>query len=516
MKKSIIDILEETTKKFSNKEAFVDSKRKVTYNEFLNNSKKIGTYINKSVNKTKVPIAIFIDKTVNCLEAMIGTIYSGNFYTVLDVKSPKDRLRSIIENLDAKVIITDTKNVKALQCLDLKTEKLFIYEEMINIEINQKSLNEINNERIDTDIMYILYTSGSTGIPKGVVLSHRAVLSYIKWVKETFDITEKTIWGSQTPFYFSMSITDVFTTILAGATMYIIPKVNFSFPINLIRFLDENKINTIYWVPSALCIVANLGALKDIKLPNLKKVLFAGEVMPTKQLNMWMDALPNTMFANLFGPTETTDICSYYIIDKKIPLTESIPIGKHCNNCNLIVIDENENEIKYNPKEEESKSGELLVRGSFLAEGYYKNEEKTKNTFIQNPINKNYPEIVYKTGDIVKFNKEGNLIYISRKDYQIKHMGYRIELGEIEKNIYSVEEITLCCSIYDDVNKKIVLYYQGTIEENDLAKKLEEKLLPYMKPNKYIRLNVMPYNSNGKIDRKFLKEKYLEEFVTKD
>ena len=504
MEKSIIDIIEKNSNIFSKKEIFIDTKRRVNYKEFAENSKKIGTYLNKKINMTNIPILIFIDKTVNCLEAMIGTLYSGNFYTILDVKSPQNRIEAIIENLEAKTIITDIKNQKKLESLGLKIENIFIYENMIETEFDSEKLEKINNERIDTDTMYILYTSGSTGVPKGVVVSHKAVLSYIKWVQEAFNINESTIWGSQTPFYFSMSITDVFTTILTGATMYIIPKVNFSFPINLIKYLKENKINTIYWVPSALCIVANLGALKDIELPDLKKVLFAGEVMPTKQLNMWMKALPNTMFANLFGPTETTDICSYYVIDKKLEDTDAVPIGKHCNNCNLIVIDEQGNQVKYK-ENEESEAGELLARGSFLASGYYKNEEKTKQAFIQNPINKNYPELVYKTGDIVKYDKTGNLIYISRKDFQIKHMGYRIELGEIERNIYGIEGITLCCAIYDDENQKIVLYYQGTIDENNLATEVEKILLPYMRPNKYIKLEKMPYNANGKIDRKELK-----------
>ena len=506
MEKSIIDVINKKSKEIPEKEIFVDSKRRVTYKEFTENSKKIGTFVNHKINETNKPIVIFIDKTVNCLEAMIGTLYSGNFYTIIDVKSPKNRIESIIENLEAETIITDIKNQKKLESLELNIKNVFVYEEMLKTEIDEINLKKINDDRIDLDTMYILYTSGSTGVPKGVVLNHKAVLSYIKWAEETFNINEETIWGSQTPFYFSMSITDVFTTILTGATMYIIPKVNFSFPINLIKYLNENKINTIYWVPSALCIVANLGALKDVKLPYLRKVLFAGEVMPTKQLNMWMNALPSAMFANLFGPTETTDICSYYILDKKLKDTDSVPIGKHCNNCGLIVVDENGKEIKY-IENEESESGELLARGSFLASGYYKNEEKTRQAFIQNPINKCYPEIVYKTGDIVKYDKTGNLIYLSRKDYQIKHMGYRIELGEIERNIYGIEGITLCTAIYDDNNKKIVLYYQGTIDENDLAIECEKILLPYMRPNEFNKLDVMPYNANGKIDRKALQIK---------
>ena len=224
--------------------------------------------------------------------------------------------------------------------------------------------------------------------------------------------------------------------------------------------------------------------------------------MPVKQLNMWRNSLPNAMFANLFGPTETTDICSYYIVDRKFKNDESIPIGKHCDNCNLIIVDKNNKEIK--PDDTKS-SGELLVRGSFLASGYYKNPKKTKEVFVQNPVNNNYNEIVYRTGDIVKYNEKGEIIYLSRKDYQIKHMGYRIELGEVEKNVYGIDEVVLCACVYDEKNEKIVLFYQGDIDKDELATKLNQKLLPYMLPNVYVKLDKMPYNMNGKIDRKKLK-----------
>ena len=514
MVKNILQLLEITNEKFKNKIAFGESENEITYNNFTNDCKKIGSSIAK-LDIIKKPIIIFIDKTINCLEAMFGVLYSGNFYTIVDTKSPKDRMQSIVNTLEAEIVITDNKNKAKLEKLEIKNIKnVFCIEELKKSEIETEKLLEIRNNQIDTDIMYILFTSGSTGTPKGTVLTHRAVISYINWVKDTFSINENTIWGSQTPFYFSMSITDVFTTILTGATLYIIPKMLFSFPVKLLEFMNEKNINTIYWVPSALSLVANLGALKVSTVNKLNKVLFAGEVMPTKQLNMWIEKFPKALFANLYGPTETTDICSYYVVNRKFANDESIPIGSHCDNCDLIIIDENNNEIKLekdkNGKYKESLSGELYVRGSFLANGYYKNDEKTKEVFVQNPLQKDYPEIVYKTGDIVKYNDRGEIIYLSRKDYQIKHMGYRIELGEIERNIYSIDEVTLCAAIYDEINNKIVLYYQGEIEENELAKKLTSKLLPYMVPNIYIRLNHMPYNSNGKIDRKKLKNDYKE------
>lgn len=502
MIKNILQFLENTTDNFPNKVAFLEENRKITFNEFTDNAKKIGYSIYKNIQVTNSPVVIFIDKSINCLEAMMGVLYSGNFYSIIDTKSPSERFENIVNTLNPKAIITDNKNLKKLEKYDVNDTNVLILEDLVNVSPNIDVLKKIRDDQIDTDIMYVLFTSGSTGIPKGTVLTHKAVITYVQWVVETFDINENTIWGSQTPFYFSMSITDVFSTIASGATLCIIPKMYFSFPIKLAEFLNKNKVNTIYWVPSALCIVANLKILETEKFDYLNKILFAGEVMPVKQLNMWRKSLPNAMFANLFGPTETTDICSYYIVDRKFKNDESIPIGKHCDNCNLIIVDKNNKEIK--PDDTKS-SGELLVRGSFLASGYYKNQEKTKEVFVQNPVNNNYDEIVYRTGDIVKYNEKGEIIYLSRKDYQIKHMGYRIELGEVEKNVYGIDEVVLCACVYDEKNEKIVLFYQGDIDKDELATKLNQKLLPYMLPNVYVKLDKMPYNMNGKIDRKKLK-----------
>ena len=502
MIKNILQFLENTTDNFPNKVAFLEENRKITFNEFTDNAKKIGYSIYKNIQVTNSPVVIFIDKSINCLEAMMGVLYSGNFYSIIDTKSPSERFENIVNTLNPKAIITDNKNLKKLEKYDVNDTNVLILEDLVNVSPNIDVLKKIRDDQIDTDIMYVLFTSGSTGIPKGTVLTHKAVITYVQWVVETFDINENTIWGSQTPFYFSMSITDVFSTIASGATLCIIPKMYFSFPIKLAEFLNKNKVNTIYWVPSALCIVANLKILETEKFDYLNKILFAGEVMPVKQLNMWRKSLPNAMFANLFGPTETTDICSYYIVDRKFKNDESIPIGKHCDNCNLIIVDKNNKEIK--PDDTKS-SGELLVRGSFLASGYYKNQEKTKEVFVQNPVNNNYNEIVYRTGDIVKYNEKGEIIYLSRKDYQIKHMGYRIELGEVEKNVYGIDEVVLCACVYDEKNEKIVLFYQGDIDKDELATKLNQKLLPYMLPNIYVKLDKMPYNMNGKIDRKKLK-----------
>lgn len=502
--KNILQCLEESEKKYPNKMAFAEINQEVTYQEFTTKAKKIGSNMSSKIGQVKKPVVIFIDKTIHCLETMMGVIYSGNFYTIMDINSPEDRINTIMNTLEPIAVITDEKNlVKAQHINSFKT--ILVYEEMIQSLVLEEVLNKIRIQAIDTDPMYVLFTSGSTGIPKGTVVCHRSVIDYASWVKETFAMNENTIFGSQTPFYFSMSILDIFTTILTGATFYIIPKMYFSFPIKLLDFMKGKKINTIYWVPSALCIVANLKALEEVKLPDLKKILFAGEVMPVKQLNSWRKHLPNAIYANLYGPTEITDIASYYIVNREFQDTETLPIGRACDNCDVMIIKENGIEAK------EGEEGELCVRGSFLALGYYNNPDKTNKAFVQNPLQHAYPELIYKTGDIVTRNERGEILYLSRKDFQIKHMGYRIELGEIETLINTIDGIIACCCVYEEESSELILFYQGiSLEEKEIREQAKQKLLSYMQPNKIQKLDKMPYNANGKMDRVALK-KYLKE-----
>ncbi len=502
MKKNILELFEETVKQFPNKIAFTDTKKEITFSEFQERCQSIASYL-ITTNSYQKPMVTFLDKSVDCLLGMFGIVYSGNFYTVLDTKMPEDRINLILDNLLPEVIITDESLYEKATKLNTNA-KIIKIEDIINTPINKIKIEETRAKSTDLDILYILFTSGSTGTPKGTVITHQAVISYIHWYKTTFDINEKTVFGSQTPFYFSMSVSDIYATLVSGATFHIIPKMYFSFPVKLIEFLNEKEINTIYWVPSALSIVANLKTFDVIKPTTIKKVLFAGEVMPTRQLNTWRKALPTAMFANLFGPTELTDICTYYIIDREFSNEESLPIGKPCSNCEAIIVKENNEEAKI------GEEGELLIKSSFSAAGYYNNPEKTKEAFVQNPLNNHYPDTVYRTGDIVKYNEQGELIYLSRKDFQIKHMGYRIELGEIEAAFNALENIISCACIYE--NEKIILYYQAKDLSNDeLVKHAKTKLPPYMMPNEYINIPKMPYNANGKIDRVTLKKQYKEE-----
>lgn len=517
--KNILQYFEKTCERFPDHIAVADDHASVTFHDLKRKSQQTGTMLASTLKKHRIPVAIYMDKSPALAEAMLGVLYSGNFYVVLDTQMPVERVHRIFETLQPAGILTDSSYIDKVNAFHTsrsdmpssfkedqsepfsKTIKTFLIEDSALAGIDNKLLDRVRDQMTERDPAYILYTSGSTGQPKGTVISHRALISYGSWFIHAFDIDQATIFGSQTPLYFSMSVSDFYASLRTGATYQIIPKKYFSFPMQLVEYLNTYKVNTIYWVPSALNIVANWDTFSYIKPEYLKKVLFAGEVMPVKQLNYWRQALPDIFYANLFGPTETTDICSYYVVNHTFSDEETLPIGVACDNCDLIIVDENG---------KEAASGELLVSGPFLADGYYHNPSKTSEAFVQNPLNDAYPEVVYRTGDLVYRGEDGLLRYQGRKDFQIKHMGYRIEPGEIEASIGALPEIHACVCIYLETTDQILVFYQGKTKPDALSVTAASKLPAYMRPNKFIRIKQMPYNANGKIDRKLLKESYQE------
>lgn len=500
MNNSVLNWLNETSNRFPNKEAIVDENGSITYSQYRFKSQAIARHIIDMIGgMTKKPIVVYMEKSKEVLVSFMGIVYSGCFYSPIDIDMPKSRVDKILEVLDPQLVITTTELKPSFEEFDYAGDYL-IYEDIFPKNDDERIVSGYTARIIDTDLLYVLFTSGSTGIPKGVSICHRSVIDYTDWVSETFQITEQDSFGNQAPFYFDNSILDIYTCMKTGATLYIIPKKLFFQPVLLLEYIKNNSINTIFWVPSALMVVSKLKAFRNVDLKDtLKRVLFCGEVMPNKQLNIWRKYLPDVIYANLYGPTEITDACTYYIIDRDFSDDEPLPIGIPMRNTDILVLND-QNRIV-----EGDEVGELCVRGTSLAMGYYNNPEKTHAAFVQNPLNCAVPEIIYRTGDLVKYNEYGEIIYLSRKDFQIKHMGHRIELGEIETAVSSLDEITLCCCLYDENKQKIVLFIDADLDKDYIKEKLEKLVPEYMIPGKVVYMSDMPINANGKIDRVKLK-----------
>ncbi|ELU7543309.1 amino acid adenylation domain-containing protein, partial [Campylobacter upsaliensis] len=447
----IDDFLQKSVKKFPHKTLFKEMGGvSITYKEFDDLSQKVATKLLNTLAKEPIqsPILIILPKSINTLISFFGVAKSGNFYTLLDEKMPLERIEKIIKVLKPKAFITS-------KSLNLKLDLPTLYtEDFESYERDEEALAKARLRHIDTNLLYVFFTSGSTGLPKGVSISHKSVIDYAFWVSEEFELDENEIIANQAPLYFDNSILDIFPTIKEGGSVHLVPNSLFAFPLKVLEYLENEGVNTIFWVPSVLIYFANTQALEKFKLEKLKKVLFCGEIMPNKQLNYWRTHLPHTLFANLYGPTEITDVCCFYKVDREFKDDELLPIGKACKNTELLVFDENKNFIN-----EAGKKGELYVRGTSLSLGYYNDIEKTKAAFIQNPLHHNYLDLLYKTGDIVAYNEFGELLCYGRLDNQIKFKGHRIELGEIEAVLNSHEKIKNSACIFKD--DKLIAFYES-------------------------------------------------------
>ena len=493
---SWIQFLEETAQGFPNKIAVSCNSKSLTFKELTTSSKNLSTQLPSDIKNC--PIAILLPKSCDSIVAFMAVLYSGNFYSPLDVKLPEQKIKKILANLEPRAIITNS---------DLTS---FIKREFPKCTIiaidQQECIAAVPNEPtgwkkiLDKDPIYCIYTSGSTGEPKGVLISHQGVMDYILWAAQTYPIDQNTQIANQAPFHFDNSTLDIYLMIFLGAELHLVPESYFSFPARLLDFLEQKKISFIFWVPSVLINIANLNILKNRSLPDLVLILFAGEVMPTKCLNHWRSFIQHAIFSNLYGPTEITVDCTYFIVNRNFTDQESLPIGLPCRNSEIILLGDQNQEVR------EGGIGEIYVRGSGLAMGYWKLPKKTSESFIQNPLHNNYPDLVYRTGDLAKYNDYNELVFIGRKDSQIKHLGHRIELGEIETACSSISEISNCCILYE--NQKIVCIYEcseSQINENKIKEYLTELLPKYMHPQTFIYVATMPLNRNGKIDRLELK-----------
>ena len=500
MQTNILEYLEGSVARCPEKVAFADAETQLTFAEVSDRAKRIGSAL-LAKNHKGGSVVVFMRKHPTTLTAFFGTIYAGCYYVPLDDEMPRHRIELIIKTLDPGILICDDTTKAIAEELEYPGT-ICHYDELAACEVNEAALAEVRAQQLDIDPIYIVFTSGSTGIPKGVMACHRSVIDYVEHLCDVLKFDEDTIFGNQTPLYFDAYLKEVMPTLKYGATTILIPKQLFMFPIKLVEFINEHKINTLCWVVSALTMISAFRTFDTVKPEYLRTIAFASEVFPMKQFKIWRSVLPNARFINLYGPTETTGICCYYEVDREFEDHETLPIGGPFRNTQIILLDENDKVPAV------GEQGEICVRGTRLTLGYYRNPEKTAEAFVQNPLNKIYPELIYRTGDLGKLNERGELEFAGRKDYQIKHMGHRIELGEIEVIVNMHPDVRSACCIFDGEKKKIVLYYTGDISLADVTAYIKSKLPRYMVPNVTRQLESLPLTPNGKIDRNLLKKLY--------
>lgn len=502
MQTNILEYLDETAARVPNKTAFADEKTVLSFRQFRENARRVGTWLALH-GFSHEPVMVYMRKSPEGLAAYFGAVYGGCFYVPLDDEMPERRISLILQDTQARVMICDEET--ADRAAGLGWQGVMVrYEECLETEVCEEELAEIRRAALDLDPVCVFYTSGSTGVPKGVVCCHRGILDYVEHLSEALDFREECIFANQTPLYWDASMKEIYATLRCGASTWLVPKELFMFPVQLVEYLNDHHINTICWVVSALTMISAFGAFDIVKPEYLRTVAFCGEVFPVKQFNVWKKALPETDFYNLYGPTEATGVSTYYHADRLFPEDGVIPIGKPFGNTQIFLLDES-GQIAA-----EGEVGEICIRGAGVTLGYYHNEEQSEHVFTQNPQNLWYHDRIYHSGDLARRDRDGNLVFVSRKDHQIKHMGHRIELGEIEADVALTKGVVNCCCIFVKEKNKIVLFYEGEIGKADLTRVLRQRLPRYMLPNAVIQVSQIPLTINGKMDRMKLQEMYKE------
>ena len=507
---NVTEYLERSMHAFPDKIFVKDDNESFTYREFYLRAAASGKKISEYTSFRR-PVPVFSEKSPSVLMAFFGILYAGCFYTLVDPSFPSDRVAKMLDTLDPDVVICHENEIETLRASGCEKPVITV-EELLALPLPTDSEADayaysVRDALGDRDPAYCSFTSGSTGVPKGVLISHRSVLSFIDTFTKDFNITCDDVIGNQAPFDFDVSVKDIYSAVSTGATLVTIPKAKFMFPNAVMDMLEENKVTTLIWAVSALCLLSRLHAFKYKVPASIKTIMFSGEVMPVKQLNVWRSFYPHAMFVNLYGPTEITCNCTYYILDREFGEDDKIPAGRAFENSRVILLDENDKEVT---KKDTNVPGEICVAGSSVALGYYNNPEATAKFFTKNPLVTGYDEIIYRTGDLAFYGEDGLMYFCGRRDFQIKHMGHRIELEEIESVLNNVDIVDHACCFFDEDRQKIVACYVGSEDKKAIIAEMKKHVPDYMVPNIFRQFDALPLNKNGKTDRKLLKSIYGE------
>lgn len=500
MQRNVLEYLEHTAAVCGGKAAFIDERETVTFDQLLHRTRALGSYLAARVDGVGAPVAALVDRSAESVAALLGILCAGCCYVPIDRTMPAPRMRAILEQLRPRALLYGADGRDAAEAMADCCPALPLADGFAAAE-DDCLLADRRRRVLDVDPVYILFTSGSTGTPKGIVVTHRGVIDLTDWLTGFCGYTGDDVFGSQAPLYFDLSVRDVYQTLKLGATCRIYPKKQFLLPLPLLRALDRDGVTALNWTASAFHTVAASGALEKCAPRALRIAALGGEALQARHVNAWRRAVPGLQVVNLYGPTEITVDCTGYRLERDFADGEPIPLGRACENMEVLLLDE---QLRPVPP---GQPGELCVRGAGLALGYFGDWEKTRAAFVQNPLRPDYPDRLYRTGDLA-VERDGLLYFLSRQDGQIKHMGYRIELGEIEVALHAVDGVETAVCLFDEARDRLICVYAGAPDQDALARAMRATVPKYMVPNRYVHLEHLPVNANGKVDRKLLRDRY--------
>ena len=497
METSVLNRLDRTAAAYAGKVMFKDDSAQITFGEFDRLTKAIGTFLAGKL-PAGAPVAVMSGRHVLTPACFLGAVRAGCFYAPMDGDMPKARLNQILGVIKADYLLVDRAHLETAQSLDFNGE-ILVLEDIRDTQPDEALLSQRAAALQCTSPLYVIFTSGSTGVPKGVITSHQSLMCYIDAVAKVLSIDDTDTLGNQSPLDYIAAVRDIYLPVSFGASTYIIPKNEFAVPTTLFETLNREKITALCWSVAGVELPAKLGAFDVGKPAYLKKLCFSGSVMPCRYLKIWQENLPDVLYVNQYGPTEATASCTYYVVNEKVDDDTVLPIGTPYDNYRVLLLNED------NTATPAGETGEICVSGPILALGYYGNKEQTDQSFIQNPLNDNYRELIYKTGDLGHLDENGVLHFHGRKDRQIKHLGHRIELGEIEETAKKIAGVADCCALYYKDKATLYLFYTGEATSKEIVLYFRQNMPAFMVPRKLVNLETLPALPNGKTDMQTLK-----------
>lgn len=511
-------LLTRNAERTPDKTAVVCRGERLTYGELECQSNRLARVLIDAGVRPGDRVGLYFPKSVRSLVSMFGVLKAGAAYVPVDPQAPSPRVATVLGDCEPAAVITTTQHLARLGTSLPASVRATVLADTTTLDASAPARvlpwtaldAQLDRPlslagRVESDLAYILYTSGSTGVPKGVMLTHRNALTFIDWCAETFAIRADDRLSNHAPLHFDLSVFDVYNAIGAGASVHIIHEEMAVFPVSVARFMATEALTVWYSVPSALVQLLQRGSLARHPLPSLRLVLYAGEPFPVKHLRALTEALPEVPIYNLYGPTET-NVCTYYRVPTPLPAgIDQVPIGRACDNTEAIAFNGDGAPITA------GEEGELYVRGPSVTPGYWGDPGKTASVVVPNPARPHLGDRTYRTGDVVRRDEDGNFVFVGRRDHMIKSRGYRIELGEIEAALYAHPATIEAAAIPlpdEEIGNRIfavvTLKPDVQVTSEELTRHCAERIPHYMIPERIDLRTHLPKTSTGKVDRRRL------------